>query len=86
MISGARDYALTLACLRHGLSTDHGRGFDLLPADVAAPFEDSLVRRLDAADLRRAFRSVVHLLLAEVQAADPALAGRLRQTLMALAD
>jgi hypothetical protein len=32
-ISSARDYALMLACLRLGLQTAHGRGYDDLPPD-----------------------------------------------------
>ena len=31
MISGVRDHALALACVRHGLPAVHGRGMDLLP-------------------------------------------------------
>src|SRR4051812_15449287 len=31
MISGVRDHALTLACIRHGLPAVHGRGLDQLP-------------------------------------------------------
>ena len=41
MISGLRDNALALACLRHGLSAVHGRGMDDLPKEVAARFEGS---------------------------------------------
>src|ERR1700676_5187663 len=36
MISGIRDNALALACIRHGLPAVHGRGVDLLPKEVAA--------------------------------------------------
>lgn len=63
MISGIRDNALALACLRHGLRVDHGRGFDHLPSDVLGLFEGSLVRQLDTAELSRAFRTVVDALL-----------------------
>ncbi len=31
MISGVRDHALELACIRHGLPAAHGRGMDRLP-------------------------------------------------------
>ena len=48
MVSGVRDHALALACVRHGLSAVHGRGMDELPAEVAAGFEGALVGRLEA--------------------------------------
>ncbi len=78
MISGIRDNALALACVRHGLSPVHGRGVDLLPSGVAAQFEGSLVRQLDPVELSRAFRIVIHGLLAETRAVDEELAGRLQ--------
>jgi hypothetical protein len=84
MISGIRDNALALACIRHGLPAVHGRGLDQLPSSVTAQFEDSLVRRLDTAELSRAFRIVVHGLLGEIHGTDEALAGRLQETLIRL--
>ena len=86
MISGLRDSALALACIRQRLSADHGRGMDLLPKEVAAPFEGSLVRQLDAAELSRAFRVALDGLLNEIQCADQALAGRLQEALTLLAN
>ena len=86
MISGVRDNALTLACIRHGLPAVHGRGVDQLPSAVAAQFEDSLVRRLDAAELSRAFRVVVSGLLNEIRSADEELAGRLEEPLRHLSE
>jgi predicted nucleotidyltransferase len=62
-ISGARDYALSLACLRHNLSPHYGRGFDQLPAEIQARAKDALVRSLDRAELQRALASVVEELL-----------------------
>lgn len=70
MISGVRDNALALACIRHGLPAAQGRGTDLLPTGVAAPFEDSLVRQLDTVELSRAFKAVIHGLLREMRSAD----------------
>jgi hypothetical protein len=81
MISGVRDSALALACIRHGLSTSHGRGMDQLPSHVAAPFESSLVRQLNPAELVRAFRAVMNALLGEIETADAELAGRLQPAL-----
>jgi hypothetical protein len=83
-ISGTRDYALALACLRHKLRTAHGRGLHQLPEEVTAPFEDSLVRKLDPDELARAFKSVVNAFLTEMRYADAALEERLRDTVTAL--
>jgi hypothetical protein len=70
-ISGVRDQALALACRRRGLSVAHGRGFDDLPLDVLAPFDDALVRSLEPEELRRALTSAVSGLLREsAEAAD----------------
>jgi len=86
MIGGVRDNALALACIRHGLPAVHGRGMDLLPAEVAAQFEDSLVRQLDAAELSRAFGVVIHGLLSEIRKVDEELAGRLQGALTRLTE
>jgi hypothetical protein len=86
MVSGVRDNALALACLRHGLSAVHGRGMDLLPGGVAAQFEDSLVRRLDTVELSRAFQVVLRGLLSEIRSTDEELAGRLQEVLTDLAE
>lgn len=77
MISGVRDHALSLACIRLGLSAVHGRGLDLLPREVTVPFEASLVRHLDRAELLRAFRVVVKGLVREIRLVDEEIAGRL---------
>jgi hypothetical protein len=86
MISGIRDHALALACIRHGLSAAHGRGIDQLPSSVTAQFESSLVRQLDSAELLRAFLAVMIGLLHEIRIADAKLAGRLQQTLTHLTE
>jgi hypothetical protein len=77
MISGIRDNALALACIRHGLPAVHGRGVDLLPTEVLAQFEGSLVRQLDAAELSRCFKAAMDGLLSEIRCSDDKLAGRL---------
>ena len=84
MISGVRDNAFALSCLRHNLAAVQGRGIDLLPAGVRARFEDSLVRELSAADLLRAFRNATNELLTEIQFSNPELAERLREALTEL--
>jgi hypothetical protein len=81
MISGVRDNALALACIRHGLPAVHGRGIDQLPKEIAASFEGSLVRQLDAAELSRCFRVAMDGLLSEIRYADETLAGRLQAAL-----
>ena len=64
-ISGVRDQALALACRRRGLAVAHGRGFDDLPPDVLAQFDDALVRSLEPEELRRALTRAVSGLLRE---------------------
>jgi hypothetical protein len=86
MVSGVRDHALALACIRHGLPAVHGRGLDQLPAEVAGRFEAALVRSLDCAELRRVFEIAVSELLAEVEHYDLALAARLSGALGAETD
>ena len=85
MISGVRDHVLALACVRHGVPAVRGRGMDSLPTEVSAPIAASLVRSLDAAELRRAFASVCELLLVEIGAVDADLARRLSGTIRELA-
>lgn len=86
MIAGVRNHALALACIRHGLPAIHGRGIDQLPSAVITPFEDSLVRRLDLAELSRAFEAVLSVLLSEAKLADPQLAARLESSLTGLSE
>ncbi len=64
-LSGVRDYALHLACLRRDLPARNGRGFDDLPADVLATFEGALARSLDPAELLRALDVAITGLLRE---------------------
>jgi hypothetical protein len=82
MISAMRDQVLALACLRHGLPAREARGIDLLPPEVTRPLEESLVRRLDATELTRAFQSATAGLLAEIRAVDVDLARRLETALL----
>lgn len=84
MINNVRDRALELACIRHGLTPVHGRGIDQLPDKVIARFETSLVGRIDADELRRAYRVVVSELLNEIRLADAGVARRLDEPFRAL--
>ena len=64
-ISGARDQALALACLRHGVESRNARGYDELPAELAATFPGALVRSIDRAELTRALSCTIDLLVRE---------------------
>ncbi|MGC2661701.1 MAG: hypothetical protein WA324_27405 [Bryobacteraceae bacterium] len=86
MVSGVRDYALALACIRHSLPAVHGRGIDRLPAKVLGPLQDALVRELNVTELTRAFRAAVNGLQAELRSTDQQLADRLQETLTCLPD
>jgi len=50
----ARDNALMSACLKHDLPYQHGRGFDLLPAETKAAYENAFALTLDGNELSRA--------------------------------
>jgi hypothetical protein len=64
-ISGVRDYALNLACLRRNLPAVNGRGYDDLPAEVRAGFRDALARSLEREELLRALEVAISGLLRE---------------------
>ncbi len=66
-VSGVRDYALNLACLRRGLSTSNGRGYDALPDEVKVAFRQTLVVSLDREELLRALGCVIDGLLNEAE-------------------
>ena len=81
-ISGLRDEALAIACLRLGEPPAHARGVDRLPNEVVAAYEQALVRSLDPDELRRALALTIDLFLSEVAEAKPELARRLRAPLL----
>ena len=85
MISAVRGHVLALACLRHNLPTAHARGFHLLPDSVTAPLTESLVAKLDAAELWRAFAVVLQSLTVELFNIDPALSGKTAAEIQSLA-
>lgn len=82
-ISGVRDYALSLACLRRGLPASSGRGFDDLPSDVRDSFIGALVTSLEHDELMRALRSSIEQLLQDVDEAQ-ALAAKVEPQLRML--
>jgi hypothetical protein len=64
-ISATRDYAMSLACLRHGLPATNGRGLDDLPPDVRGSLKDALVLSLERGELLRALGCAIEGLLRE---------------------
>jgi hypothetical protein len=76
-IGALRGQVLGLACLRLGHPVSYAKGAHLLPAEVTAPLEATLVRVLEEAELGRALRAATSALVAEIALVDPALADRL---------
>jgi hypothetical protein len=68
-ISGVRDYALTMACVRLGLVAHFGRGFDGLPDAILTAAAGALVRSIERGALLNALRCATDLLLSEAAAA-----------------
>jgi len=64
-VSAARDYGLSLACVRRGLPAHHGRGFDDLPSDLRDLLSEALVTSLNRQSLLRALGRTIDLLLQE---------------------
>ncbi len=64
-LSGLRDEALNLACLRRGLPARNGRGYDELPAEVLGAFEGALATSLAQEELLRALAVAIDGLLRE---------------------
>ena len=85
MISGMRDQVLALACRRHDLPFQEGRGIDRLPREVRVPLQGSLVGSLDPIEVGRAFGVTAAALISEVGFIDRALAHRLEPILRELA-
>jgi hypothetical protein len=64
-ISAARDYGLSLACVRRSLPAHHGRGVDDLPAELRDLLNEALVTALEQPALLRALSRTIELLLQE---------------------
>jgi len=75
---------MALACLRLGFPTAYAKGAHLLPADVTDPLVPTLVRSLDADELRRALVASAEAFAREVRQHDAVLAERLRPLFGAL--
>jgi predicted nucleotidyltransferase len=79
-----RENVLALACARLGYPTRFARGVDLLPSELTAPWEGTLVRSTDEAELRRALRAAAMAFAEELERADPDLAAKLQPMLAEL--
>ena len=64
-ISSLRDYALAIACHRHGLPVSYARGFDQLPPEVLEPFKSALAASIERDELLRALKEAINGLLRE---------------------
>ena len=60
-----RDHALSLACLRHELPAVQARGYDDLPAETLARFDDTHVGTVEPEALRAALAASVLTLMQE---------------------
>jgi hypothetical protein len=64
-VGAVRDHALSLACLREGVPAVQARGYDDLPVETLARFEDAHAGTVDPGVLRSALAASVHALLRE---------------------
>jgi hypothetical protein len=64
-VGAVRDHALSLACLRQGLLAVQARGYDDLPAETLARFDDTHVGALEPEALRAALAASVLALMQE---------------------
>lgn len=82
-VGAVRDHALSLACLVRELPAEQARGYDDLPAESLARFEDAHVGAVDPGELRSALAASVGALLREGAEARlphaPLVAGRLAE-------
>jgi hypothetical protein len=58
-VGAVRDHALSLACLREGLPAVQARGYDDLPAEILARFDDTHIGALEPVALRAALAASV---------------------------
>jgi len=77
MINGIRDQVVALACLRHNLPPDQGRGVDDLPDDVKQMIADTVASGPGQTELNRSFAVVTRALLIEANHSDPVQSSRL---------
>jgi hypothetical protein len=64
-VGAVRDHALSLACLRQGLPAVQARGYDSLPAETLARFEETHVGAVEPGALRAALAASILALMRE---------------------
>jgi len=69
-VDAVRDHALSLACLREGLPAVQARGYDDLPAEILAGFDDAHVGSLEPDALGAALAAAGRELLREAEKAE----------------
>lgn len=84
MLEGLRDRVIALACLRHDLPAQQGRGVDQLPKSLLAALTAAVPVEVSSDALAASFTVAVDLLATEADHVDPALASRLRDPLATL--
>ena len=80
-----RNRVIALACLRKGLSTSEGRGFDDLSKDDKNRFVECYPSSLDPEELQRALQRTISALINEIGLQDSDLAEKIRPTLIEIA-
>lgn len=83
-VGALRDQVIALACVRLGHPWAYGKGAHLLPDEVVDPLAATLVRSLEAAEVKRALRAATDALEAELSRSDKELAARLTPLLRQL--
>jgi hypothetical protein len=69
-VGAVRDHALSIACLRRELPAVQARGYDDLPAEALAQFDETHVGTLDPEHLRAALSAAMRALLQEASEAN----------------
>jgi len=79
MLDCMREQLIAMACARHGLPADEGRGVDQLPRAFTDALADTRASNVEPDELHRAFVTTTRALLAELAQNDIALAARLKE-------
>ena len=84
MLNGLREQVISLACLRHGLPPEEGRGVDQLPDAVKEQLIRTLVGSTTPVELQQLFGLLTDALTTEIEAIDVSQAQSLRPVLQEL--